>query len=655
MALREDILAPIPGDNPSGEDLRYAPIVAQIKEARREEEDIAQGVWATERKVADWAQVVKLASEAIAKKSKDLQLAVWLTEALTRREGLEGFREGITLTADLMEQFWDTLWPELEDGDAELRSVPVAWLATQIDASLRRVPLIASGVSHLKYKESLTVPNEEDAGRDPDKAERRKLAIDDGKLTPEDLQSALNATSTAMIEERMASLAAAREALDRLDSLCNEKLGEYAPTFEPIRQLMDELKLSLRQLQQRKGEGAKPAASAQAQQEPSRQVASEPEPASRQSSSSSGGGGADWLTAYQPVTYVPESEPQYEPQPEPSPAAAPESSSGSTWGSSWDTAYQEPAAASAPPPPAAAPAATYAATPEPQDAEDLAARLSVLAGWLRKQDPRSPAPYLMLRGFRWGELRGLGGQLDPEWLEAPSTETRQKIRRLAQQEEWQELLEATEQAMAQPCGRAWLDLQRYALAACEGLGEEYAGVAAAIVNATRGLLQDYPQLLEAVLSDDTPAANAQTREALAQHGCLPGEKPAPKAAAPSERSDDSLIDDALRRGRHDLALETVARRMSQETSGRGRFQRRVQSARILEAAGRKQAAIPLLRELASEISQRRLEDWETPAIIVEPLCLLYRCLAAVSDSEEERRSIYNQICRLDPVKALDLT
>lgn len=652
MALREDILTPIPGDNPSGEDLRYAPVVTQIKEARREDDDLVQGVWARERKVADWATVVKLASEAIAKKSKDLQLAVWLTEALARREGLDGFREGLGLTADMMEQFWDTLWPELEDGDPELRSVPIAWLATQIDGSLRRVPLIASGVSHLRYKESLTVPNEEEAGREPDKSERRKLAIDDGKLTPEDLQAALNATPAAMFEERTALLAASREALDRLDALCNERLGEYAPSFEPLRQLMDELKLSLRQLQQKKGESAKPGASAPSQQETTRQASYEAESASRQSSGS-GGGSNDWMAAFQQADHEPEPQPQYE-EPQPAAASAPESSAASSWESSWDTAYQEPAAAQVPASAATA-AAGFAATPEPQSAEDLTARLTVLAAWLRKQDPRSPAPYLMLRGYRWGELRGLGGILDPEWLEAPPTETRQKIRRLAQQEDWRELLEEVEQAMAQTCGRAWLDLQRYALTACDGLGEEYAAVSAAVVAATRDLLEEYPQLLEATLSDDTPAANAQTRDSLARHGCLPGEKAAPKAAAPAERNEDSLIDDALRRGRHDLALETVARRMSQETSGRGRFQRRVQSARILEAAGRKQAAIPLLRELASEIAQRKLEDWESPSIVVEPLCLLYRCLAAVSDSEEERRSIYNQICRLDPVKALDLT
>jgi len=90
MPLREDILNPIPGDNPSGADLRYDPLYPKIKEARREEADVPQGDWVAERKVADWGQVLKLANEAIAAKSKDLQLAAWLTEALIRKEGYAG-------------------------------------------------------------------------------------------------------------------------------------------------------------------------------------------------------------------------------------------------------------------------------------------------------------------------------------------------------------------------------------------------------------------------------------------------------------------------------------------------------------------------------------------------------------------------------------
>ena len=71
MPLRADLLNPVPGENPSGADLRYDPIYEKIKEARREEDDAAQGDWKRERKVADYKQVIKLASETLATKTKE--------------------------------------------------------------------------------------------------------------------------------------------------------------------------------------------------------------------------------------------------------------------------------------------------------------------------------------------------------------------------------------------------------------------------------------------------------------------------------------------------------------------------------------------------------------------------------------------------------
>src|ERR1017187_4834904 len=122
MPLRDDILNPIAGENPSGQNLRYTPVYDKIKEARREDDELAQGAWQHERKVADWIQVSKLCQDAIAIQSKDLQLAAWLSEALLKREGIRGFNEGLRLCHGLLDNFWDTVYPELEDGDAEQRA-----------------------------------------------------------------------------------------------------------------------------------------------------------------------------------------------------------------------------------------------------------------------------------------------------------------------------------------------------------------------------------------------------------------------------------------------------------------------------------------------------------------------------------------------------
>ena len=86
MPLRDDLLEPIPGDNPSGNNLRYDPITDKIKEARREDLDVPQGQWKTALKTADYPQVIKLGGEVLAS-AKDLQIAVWLVDAHVRREG----------------------------------------------------------------------------------------------------------------------------------------------------------------------------------------------------------------------------------------------------------------------------------------------------------------------------------------------------------------------------------------------------------------------------------------------------------------------------------------------------------------------------------------------------------------------------------------
>src|SRR5215472_1612234 len=96
---------------------------------------------------------------------------------------------------------------------------------------------------------------------------------------------------------------------------------------------------------------------------------------------------------------------------------------------------------------------------------------------LRKSQP--------IRMMRWGELRASGSSLDATLLDSPPSETRQQLKKLATEGQWSELLEAAESAMAQPCGRGWLDLQRYTARACENLGHEAA--AAAVRAAMRSL------------------------------------------------------------------------------------------------------------------------------------------------------------------------
>jgi type VI secretion system protein ImpA len=596
MSLRDDLLNPIPGHNPSGENLRYAPVFDKIKEARREDDNAPQGEWQIERKTADYALVVKLAGEALATKSKDLQVAVWLTEAILRKEGFQGLKAGLELIKGLIDNFWDTLYPELEDGDAEMRAAPLEWLGTRMEPALRSVPLTSKGANWFQFKESRVVGYEAAADTDA-KVEARNAAIAEGKMSGEEWDGAVAATPKAFYAATEETLDGILDDLEILNILNQEKFGDLAPSFGPMRTTVAEIRHTVHGLLQKKRE-------------------LEPDEASE----------------------VPaEVESEEEPAPEPSRPA--------------------PGAEPAKPKPRGGPIAA-----EPVDRDDAFQRVTAVAAYLRRNDPSSPLPYLLLRGLRWGELRAAGTDLDANLLEAPPTATRQALKKAANNSDWQQVLELGESAMALPCGRGWLDLQRYVFRAATELG--YYQVASAIRAEVNGLLGDYPALRQAGLLDDTPAANPETQTWLdeiapaeaayappAMEGATEASWAAPGGGPEIVDANDVAIQ-AARSGRPQEAIEILSREATAEKSGRGRFQRRLQLAQLCMTVGYERIAHPILEQLAAEIDSRGLEGWEAASAVAQPLALLYHCLEKLDTAPDLKQKVYDRICRLDPLQAL---
>jgi len=303
---------------------------------------------------------------------------------------------------------------------------------------------------------------------------------------------------------------------------------------------------------------------------------------------------------------------------------------------------------------------------EPTDKDDACSRVAMVARFLRREDPYSPAPYLMLRGLRWGELR-LGGESPSlDVMAPPATQVRQELKRLSVEGNWTELIEAAENAMAMPCGRAWLDLQRYAVKALDAYG--YPAIAAAIRSELRSLLADIPKLPEWTLADDTPTANAETQAWLKDVTTLPQQangfqampsmddgKPSAESAASGESAPPDSFQVAMelaRTGDVQQAIEVLSREIAHERSGRARFQRKIQLAQICMSTGHEAIAYPILFEMADEIEQRKLEDWEASEVIAHPLALLFRCMNQLDGDADLKRKLYARICRLDPVQAL---
>ncbi|HEY1338058.1 MAG TPA: type VI secretion system domain-containing protein, partial [Bryobacteraceae bacterium] len=249
------------------------------------------------------------------------------------------------------------------------------------------------------------------------------------------------------------------------------------------------------------------------------------------------------------------------------------------------------------------------------------------------------------------------------------SEIRQNIKKASLESNWAEVLELAEKAMGMECGRGWLDLQRYVGRACYELG--YEAIKSAVIGSLRTLLADYPDLPQMTMMDDTPTANAETQSWIAENAAPAApaadsapvqeyttpayyEQPAAETPAGEPPPPDpfDLAMQAVRQGRPQEGMELLMREMGQERSGRGRFTRKVQLAKVCNSAGHDEIAFPILKELSDEIERRRLDDWEASEFVADPLALLYRCLGKSGASPEERQKLYAWICRLDPLAAM---
>jgi type VI secretion system protein ImpA len=610
----EDLLEPISRDQPSGTNLYYAPVTEQIKEARRQEDNIAQGVWKRDVKAADYAQVVQLARQALTEQGKDLQIAAWLTEALVALDGYPGLRQGLELLRRLLEGFWDTIYPQIdEDGDLEMRANPIAWVGTQLDPLVRSVPVVEGGHGWFRYKESRGVPSEEEANRNMEKAQLRQELLDDGRLSPEEFAKALESTPAGFYERLGAELADVTVYLKDFGAFCDWRFGEAAPDFGPLTRAIEEVAQTVHIFYLDKGGGSKPAVV-----EP---AAAQPEPAAPVYA---GGGGP--AAAAQPVR---------EPWSGPAPV--------------------EPGSAS----------------PGELVSSDAVSRIAAAAHDLRRQNPGNPAPYLVLRALRWGEIRAGGAFADPSLAEAPPGQVRIELKRLAGELNWAQVIETAEAAMAQPCGRAWLDLQRYVVRACRYSGNDAA--ADAICSELRALIADYPQLAEWSMTDDTAAANTETIEWMREENILahaaapPAQAPVPEPLtwdAPSQQPDGDaarlppdayqLAMQAAAGGRANEAIHLLREEALAARCGRERFLRKTQLVQICLATGNHSIALPILRALVAEIERRQLEDWEDPDMLAQPLQLLYGCLSRVGGLDAEKQDMYARLCRIDPARALGM-
>lgn len=247
----ESLLQPISAEIPCGDDLSFSSEFDQIAEARRaDDRSLEQGEWVAALKDADWPGVIQRCTALLERQSKDLRIAMWLTEALGKTEGLAGLAQGCELLSGMIEQYWDSLHPLAEDGDQELRIGNLAWLVQRIAQLLREMPLTDAPQQYYscaEYDAALVLQARLE--REPDLLDE----LGDDALTPAKFAAAHKATASDFYRKLLADIERFEAGWSKLTTAIDARLGVHGPSFGPVIDTLEHVAALIKRLAREAG------------------------------------------------------------------------------------------------------------------------------------------------------------------------------------------------------------------------------------------------------------------------------------------------------------------------------------------------------------------------------------------------------------------
>ena len=241
------LLNPISSETPTGPSLRFDPLYARIRAARHVgNEALPQGIWQRDPPQADWAVVDQLATDALETRSKDLQLAIWRTEALVHLHGLPGLAGGCQLILGLHCRFASSMHPAPQNSVSELplnaddpgiegRLNLLQWINDKLSVQLKLLPITApdelTGVPSftLSDMESARLQNQHQGGSKP----RESLQ--------ELFEQSLALTPSSWFSERWSELQHTTQMVFLLDDVLDTVYGQANGGLLKVKKVLEEM------------------------------------------------------------------------------------------------------------------------------------------------------------------------------------------------------------------------------------------------------------------------------------------------------------------------------------------------------------------------------------------------------------------------------
>ncbi len=235
----ENLLAPVSAESECGVDISYDPAYLELEKLilGKPETQFSPG------EPPNWTEIHQKSLELLAR-SKNLRLALMLTAALTRVEGLSGFRDGVGLLKQMVEKYWPSLFPRLDPEDKNDPTERINIIATL------SAPLGGSG-DHLKILEGLRncqLTDSAQFGRfSAQDIFNSRAHVKPTKEKPvpgaPEIEGAFRATDGAALAAKDACIAEALATVQGLDGLLVSLVGSgMARDFGPLTSTLGEIR-----------------------------------------------------------------------------------------------------------------------------------------------------------------------------------------------------------------------------------------------------------------------------------------------------------------------------------------------------------------------------------------------------------------------------
>ena len=232
------LLQDIDANNRYGNDLKHNGVHAAINSARTADDpSVPMGQWEHDLNTADWDQVNRLSVDALANKSKDLQIAIWLLEAQIHQHGFTAIAPCLLLLQSLTEQFWDGLYPQIEsDDDLDYRTNLIAWINEKLQPVIKQLPICFT-----RSEQIYTWADWEMAAHYEQLPAEHRKTLGDEYIQTSAIVSAIVATPLDFYRQMFSDIEQALVGIDEYSSLLDKLCGEYAPSLLSLRTLLSDI------------------------------------------------------------------------------------------------------------------------------------------------------------------------------------------------------------------------------------------------------------------------------------------------------------------------------------------------------------------------------------------------------------------------------